>query len=344
LYASARTLLTRIIDYAGTFPPAGLPLDQALRNFGRYLDEPDAWLLGRFICAADRLKEIVPLVQELALPDRTLSFSILGRGGKSAQEFFKNVEADVADMQAFAGACPGLVITDGYEVRLPAALFEPIKNNQIGAAIATMAFLLEKGGIALAPFVEVATPTRENVQAAILALGEDRHSAEAARRQLCQPCGFKLRSGGLEASAFPAPELVAAVLAGCRTAHVPFKATAGAASSLPPARPERREQDARLRQRVRGRLHESCARPAGGTGASAAGGRRREGFRAGRGRHHLARAASDERADRSGAARAGDVVRQLQRGRAAGRLARSGLAAVSGRRERSRSAAGFLCA
>jgi hypothetical protein len=227
LYASARTLLTRIIDYAGTFPPAGLPLDQALRNFGRYLDEPDAWLLGRFICAADRLKEIVPLVQELALPDRTLSFSILGRGGKSAQEFFKNVEADVADMQAFAGACPGLVITDGYEVRLPAALFEPIKNNQIGAAIATMAFLLEKGGIALAPFVEVATPTRENVQAAILALGEDRHSAEAARRQLCQPCGFKLRSGGLEASAFPAPELVAAVLAGCRTAHVPFKATAG---------------------------------------------------------------------------------------------------------------------
>ena len=37
---SLRALLTGIIDYAGLFPPARLPLDQAVRNYGRYRNEP----------------------------------------------------------------------------------------------------------------------------------------------------------------------------------------------------------------------------------------------------------------------------------------------------------------
>ena len=46
---SARALLTGIVDYAGTFPPARLEVFDALRLYARYLREPHAWMLGRFI-------------------------------------------------------------------------------------------------------------------------------------------------------------------------------------------------------------------------------------------------------------------------------------------------------
>ncbi len=45
--------------------------------------------------------------------------------------------------------------------------------------------------------------------------------------------GFKLRCGGLEASAFPSSEQVASALRACLDAGVPFKATAGLHHPLP---------------------------------------------------------------------------------------------------------------
>jgi hypothetical protein len=51
--------------------------------------------------------------------------------------------------------------------------------------------------------------------------------AELRRLDLGRPAGLKLRTGGLEASAFPSPEQVARVLCACRDAGVPLKATAG---------------------------------------------------------------------------------------------------------------------
>jgi hypothetical protein len=44
---------------------------------------------------------------------------------------------------------------------------------------------------------------------------------------LGHPAGFKLRCGGLEASAFPSVEQVAFTLCACRDAGVPLKCTAG---------------------------------------------------------------------------------------------------------------------
>src|SRR5271166_5986544 len=58
MYASLRALMTNVIDYAGLFPPAQLPLDQALRNYASYREGPDAWMLGRFVCPAAKLAEL----------------------------------------------------------------------------------------------------------------------------------------------------------------------------------------------------------------------------------------------------------------------------------------------
>lgn len=55
---SLRTLLDGLIDYAGLFPPAALSMQDAVRNYARYREEPYAWALGRFVVPAERAHEV----------------------------------------------------------------------------------------------------------------------------------------------------------------------------------------------------------------------------------------------------------------------------------------------
>lgn len=52
-----RVLLEGLIDYAGLFPPAALPMAEAAANYAAYRDSPDAWALGRFVVPVARLPE-----------------------------------------------------------------------------------------------------------------------------------------------------------------------------------------------------------------------------------------------------------------------------------------------
>src|SRR5262245_27234643 len=115
-----RALLAGVIDYAGLFPPAKLPLDQAIRNYARYRREPESWMLGRFICPAARLAELEPFVVELFGDGPPLGVSVLGRGGKDAADFLDGLRQDLADISAFRARHSGRVTADVYEVRLPA--------------------------------------------------------------------------------------------------------------------------------------------------------------------------------------------------------------------------------
>jgi len=49
LARSLQKLLAHLIDYAGTFPPAALSMEEALENYERYRNGEHAWMLGRFI-------------------------------------------------------------------------------------------------------------------------------------------------------------------------------------------------------------------------------------------------------------------------------------------------------
>lgn len=53
-----RTLLAGAVDYAGLFPPAALPMREAVRNYATYLESADAWALGRFVVPVARLREL----------------------------------------------------------------------------------------------------------------------------------------------------------------------------------------------------------------------------------------------------------------------------------------------
>jgi len=57
---SLRALLTHLIDYAGLYPPAGLPLAEAAENYERYLASPESWILNRLVLPRAKLDEVRP--------------------------------------------------------------------------------------------------------------------------------------------------------------------------------------------------------------------------------------------------------------------------------------------
>jgi hypothetical protein len=218
---SLRFLLTASIDYAGLFPPAQLSLDEARRNYARYREAPESWMLGRFICPTNRLQDLARTSAAGTDPFRTgqATLSVVGRGGKTNEDFLRGLHSDIEDMTASHLG----VLVHAYEVRLPldaddelitkiADALDPPHDRDTGRAL----------------FFEVLPVGnyRAAVLPAIDAIVHARNSYSDKQRQGSQ-IGLKLRCGGLEANAFPSPEQVASVLILCRDHAVPLKFTAG---------------------------------------------------------------------------------------------------------------------
>jgi hypothetical protein len=195
--ASVQAFLGGIIDYAGLFPPAKLPLDRAIRNYADYRAGRDAWMLGRFVIPAARLDELGPHVH-LFSPRSPLLISVLGRGGEGAEAFQAGVAADRETATAFTGRHGAAVIVDVYETKLP-------PNVALNAGTegphwpSGMSVFCEVPAADPAPFLDAMRGGR---------------------------AGVKLRCG-LEAGAFPDPTQVARVITACRDNGLSLKFTAG---------------------------------------------------------------------------------------------------------------------
>jgi len=196
--AGLNALLSGVVDYAGLFPPAKLPLDESLRNYARYRQEPDAWMLGRFILPVARLSELAPYLNELCSPQSPLPLSVLGRGGENAVAFRETLLDDAMAIRAFLRSHPGTVTIDVIETRLP--------------VVENVGDCFPKISEPLSFFYEIS-------------LTADIPAACAAIKAAVG--GVKVRCGGLEAKAFPTVEQVAFVLHTCQKVGVAIKFTAG---------------------------------------------------------------------------------------------------------------------
>jgi hypothetical protein len=212
--AALRALLTGILDFAGLFPPARLPLEPAVRNYARYRGEPEGWLLGRFVCPAARLGELSPFVAELFATGPPLDVSALGRGGDTVAEFSAGLRADLQAIDSFRREHHGRVSVQVLELRLPRELLSAERPEALQDFFTSTQALFE-GALRppLTAYYEV--PQGPDWRATLSALVP------------ILPGGFKLRTGGLEAAAFPPPEQVATTLVSCAWWALPFKATAG---------------------------------------------------------------------------------------------------------------------
>jgi hypothetical protein len=230
MQASLRALLTGLIDYAGLFPPAGLHLDGAVRNYARYRREPEAWMLGRFVCPVARLGELLPLARELFSPGSPLALSVLAGKGDSLADFYYSLRDDLQAVASFQEVCGDCARVDVVECRLPTADLVAEKLDA-AAGFFTMAHELLRSNLRgdVAPFYEAALGPdwREQVPRVLARLDLASAADEVKGTSRHRPAGFKLRCGGLEARAFPSPEQVAYIITQCRGPGIALKATAG---------------------------------------------------------------------------------------------------------------------
>jgi hypothetical protein len=224
-----RALLTGLIDYAGLFPPAKLSLDQAIRNYAAYRQCPERWMLGKFVIPATRLQELAAF-DKLFQDNPPFCFSALGRGGKNADEFLQGLAGDLAAIAAFCDRHSNNVRVDVLELKLPEEITRPANQPLLKSTLVRAVDAIEAAGPPnfLRPYFEAALTadwqtSMKTTHAALEYLG--RLSGPPLKRY--RVAGFKLRCGGLEASAIPSPEQVAAVIFSCRDHGISFKATAG---------------------------------------------------------------------------------------------------------------------
>jgi hypothetical protein len=186
--ASLSALMSHLIDYAGLFPPAKLPLEEALANYFEYLGGPDRWMLGRFVIKGSQIDAARPLLDRLIAqvgkPDG-LRFSVLGSGN--------GWTADLPQIDRLRAVAE----IDAYEVEFPPA---------------DRGFDAVQSGIAL--FYEISS-------------GDATLEAGIAAIARAKEIGFKLRCGGVIASAFPTTQQIARAIVLCREYSVPMKMTAG---------------------------------------------------------------------------------------------------------------------
>ena len=198
--ASLYALLNHSIDYAGLFPPAELALEPALQNQSTYVRSPERWMLGAFILPIAKFAEARTQLAHFH-PDYPLRISALGPKVAKAAEFRPALEKAAEAIKEFLAEHKGMVSIRQLEMPLPPG---PIPKS-LGVARATL------GDLALNAFWE-APP--DVAGATIKAL-----SGSGA--------GFKLRTGGVTADAFPTGAQIARALVTAARHRVPIKFTAG---------------------------------------------------------------------------------------------------------------------
>jgi hypothetical protein len=114
--AARRALLGALIDHAPLFPPASLPLDQALEDHRQARSSQEAWMVARFVAPASRLVDVT---------DPSLRLTVVVDAPVDPAQLDDRVEAvegplPAADLAAFRRqAFAELSLDDATEEQLP---------------------------------------------------------------------------------------------------------------------------------------------------------------------------------------------------------------------------------
>ena len=193
--APLRQLLRGVVDYAGLFPPAGLPMADAVEQYARHRQEPSAWMLGRFVLPAARLDEFEAAAAP-RLPRESAAWWSLSALLSS------DIEEDLARVERFndrhRDARQGAALVDTVELKA-----HSVQDVSHASGVVQRQF---------DTYMEI--PVAEDPAELVAAIGSARAKA-------------KIRTGGTTADAFPPTAHVVRFIARCIAHGVPFKATAG---------------------------------------------------------------------------------------------------------------------
>lgn len=207
-----RAAFEGLIDYAGLFPPATLPLEEARRHYEEARNGDASWMLGRFIVPASRVSQLVAFQQTYDRPE-PIPLSVIVDASLDPRQWFASTQGLLATIGRVRESVPSLRV---HALEVPLAPLSAARET-FDAAIGQLGALVDVAGLhGLPVYVELPAGKRwrDLLPGAMAALARTRLNA-------------KLRCGGVTESAFPSVGDVAAFIATAASEGVAFKATAG---------------------------------------------------------------------------------------------------------------------
>jgi hypothetical protein len=193
---ATRLLLAGLVDYAGLFPPAALSMADATATYDGHRRSSDAWALGKFVVPVARLAEFEQAARPLL--DAGAEWQLAAIAGA-------DFGADIRTLEDFCRRAAPHARVGAIEVKASTP-------EQIGVIARLVGLLRLHMTGALDTYIEV--PIATDPSALIESIAS--HGLRA-----------KVRTGGVEAGAFPTAGQLAAFIGACVTHGVTFKATAG---------------------------------------------------------------------------------------------------------------------
>lgn len=190
---AVRAAVSELFDYAGLFPPAALPMNQAVSEFAQLANSEASALMRRFVCPVHWLEEFWDEAHSVT-GVATWPLTVLG----SSIDGFRH---DLTAIEGVETRSEGRVEVGGFEV----------KSNGSDLHPKALRHLADAG------FDEVYVELPWNDS-----LLDHLHALAAV-----EGIGAKVRMGGLEPSAYPKSADVAAWLAECVNLGLEMKMTAG---------------------------------------------------------------------------------------------------------------------
>jgi hypothetical protein len=203
--ASLSAFLAHSIDYAGMFPPCSLGLEPALRNQAEYVFSPDSWMLGAFVLPTEQFGATKQLLSQFDA-QHPLRVAALGPKTASADAFLEALDDADAATRSLSRHNVDLISISHLEMFLP----HDVDIASLNEARSILGDL---------PVFWEAPPDR--AEQTIALLSEFNSDADSAT------FGYKLRTGGVTAEAFPTSMQIAKALVTPATHQLPLKFTAG---------------------------------------------------------------------------------------------------------------------
>ncbi len=222
-----QTLLGNIVDYAGTFPPAQLPLEESLktaltfRSRGHY-----PWLMARWVATLEHLNVLNgKYLYELGSSGWPVQLTVLGNGYEvpDVAGVLHQLEWDLRHIGRWSGRQQGgnhSLTVVGYEAKMPMGF----EGNGLALILDRMA---QERGICFTPYFECPLDDgwKKNLER-FCNLSADwcEHQAEAPFIP-----GLKIRTGGKQ---LPKASDLASVIEVWAQYRLRFKATQGLHSTI----------------------------------------------------------------------------------------------------------------
>tara|TARA_R110002124_G_scaffold246052_2_gene411147 strand:- start:8597 stop:9589 length:993 start_codon:yes stop_codon:yes gene_type:complete len=227
---SIQPFLSQILDYAGLYPPASLPLNDAFGEYIKHYQSNEFWMLSKFVAGTNYLSDLVELINAYEESPKPFLITAVAAQSVSLQGFKQVVVATKKTITNAVNKSSKEIRVPSLEIKLPENLFKAADTTELQEAIEYA--VNEMTSSPILPyeiFFEISGFAFEQTNIDLIVDMLSNHLAVLASKDLeyFSNIGFKIRCGGVEAFQFPPIDYLAHAIHSSVQKKIPLKFTAG---------------------------------------------------------------------------------------------------------------------